>query len=86
MANTPTTPKPARQTITITLPPGVTAEQYQKSYASWEEQKVKSAKAMKADWRAMTRTCKSHPDEYLKFRIEEWRKEGLDPSKLKSKK
>jgi len=89
MAN-PTTqvnkPTPKGEQVTITLPPGVTAEQYLKSYAVMQAQKERSAKVMKADWRAMTDTCKAHPQDYYTFRVKRWKEEGLDSSKIKVKK
>lgn len=72
--------------VKVTLPPGVTPEQFTKSYASWEDQKVRNALIMKADWRAMSDTCKKHSATYLQRRIVRWKELGLDPSNLKERK
>jgi len=80
-------PDPTKgQQVTITLPPGVTPEQFNKSYSSWEDQKVRNAAIMKADWRAMSDTCKKHSATYLQRRVIRWRELGLDPTNLKEHK
>lgn len=79
-------PAPKQEQVTITLPPGVTAEQYTKSYQKWQDEKVLANKKMSADWRAMTATCKAHPEEYYDNRVKEWKVEGLDSTKIKAKK
>jgi hypothetical protein len=81
-----TQPTPKGEQVTITLPPGVTADAYIKSMQTWQEQKDRSAKVMKADWRAMTDTCKAHPQEYHDNRVKRWKEEGLDSTKIKVKK
>jgi len=77
---------PTANTVTITLPPGVTKEQYLAAHKRMEEQKERSAKVMRADWRAMTAVCKAHSTEYHSARVREWKAEGLDPSRIKVRK
>lgn len=73
-------------TVTVTLPPGMTAEQYLKSHKKWEEEKVLANKRTAADWRAMKTVCDAHAQEYYNARVKEYKKEGLDSSRLKVKK
>jgi hypothetical protein len=79
-------PAPVTNTVTITLPPNMTAEQYQKSHQKWLDEKVLANKKMAADWRAMKATCDAHAQEYFNNRVKEYKAEGLDSSKLKVKK
>ena len=76
---------PVAQKVEITLPPGMTAEQYLKSFQTFKDSRERQNKIYKADWRAMSRVVKAHKEEYIIFRIEEWKALGLDTSKMSLK-
>lgn len=66
--------KPAENQVTITLPPGVTPEQFNKSYASWENQRVATKQRDEATRKALGRLRDAHKPEYDKYYKEEYAK------------
>jgi hypothetical protein len=60
--------------ITITLPPGVSAEAYTKSYESWQNQRVATQQRDKATREALSRLKDAHKPEFDKLYAEEYKK------------
>lgn len=60
--------------ITITLPPGVSAEAYQKSYDSWQNQRIATQQRDKATREALGRLKEAHKVEFDKYYAEEYKK------------
>ena len=81
MANTPATPGTLR-TATITIPEGMDPAKVAKAFEKFTELTGKYKLIGKADGQALGRLKKAHAPEYLKYRQEEWKKVGLDPSGL----
>ena len=77
------TPKnPQATTATILLPPGMTVEQFNGLFTTFNKNVVKGKAIGRADGKAIRRLMNTHKEEFLTFRKEEWAKEGLDVSKL----
>jgi len=80
---TKVTPAPTNgQQIQINLPPNMTVEQFNSLFGTFTKAVVKGRAIGRADGRAVRRLLNAHKDELLSYRKEEWKKEGLDPSKL----
>lgn len=80
----PVTPKGNGQgQVTLDVPEGMTPEQYKKFIHTWEVNRDKGQKIARADGKALRRLIKTHKPEFQQFRIQEWKAEGLDSSKLK---
>lgn len=58
--------------VSITLPPGVTKEAFEKSYASWETQRVATKQRDEATRKAQGRLKDAHTSEFNKFYDEEY--------------
>jgi hypothetical protein len=80
--NASVTPTSTNKTVTIPLPPGMTEEEYLKLFGTFEKVHIKGKAIGRAEGRAVRRLLNAHKDELLALRKEEWKKEGLDPSKL----
>jgi hypothetical protein len=70
-------------TVTIEIPEGMTQGEFLKAMKSFEDQRLKAKKIARADGRALKRLRDARKEELLRYRREEWKKEGLDPSNLK---
>jgi len=77
------TPAPSNGQVTISLPPGMTKDEYLKLFGTFEKAVIRAKAISRADARAFRRLLNAHKDELLIFRKEEWVKEGLDTSKLR---
>jgi len=60
--------------VTITLPPGITKEAFEKSYASWENQRVATKQRDEATRKALGRLKDAHTPEYDRYYKEEYAK------------
>ena len=67
-------PEAKGQQVTITLPPGVTAEAYKKSYESWQNQRIATQQRDKATREALGRLKAAHEAEFDKYYKEEYAK------------
>jgi len=67
-------PKGKGEQITITLPPGVSAEQYTKSYGSWQNQRIATTQRDKATREALGRLKDAHKPEFDRYYAEEYKK------------
>jgi acetoin utilization deacetylase AcuC-like enzyme len=70
-------------TVSFELPPGMTQAEFIKAFSTFEKLKDKGVKIAKADGAALGRLKKAHAEEFLRIRIEEWKKVGLDTTHLK---
>lgn len=70
------------QQVTFTLPEGMTPEQFKGLFGTFNKNIVRGRKIGRADSQAVQRLLNAHKEQLLTFRREEWKKEGLDSSKL----
>lgn len=70
------------QQVTFTLPEGMSPEQFKGLFGTFNKNVVRGRKVGKADSQAVRRLLNAHKEQLLGFRKEEWKKEGLDSSKL----
>jgi tripartite-type tricarboxylate transporter receptor subunit TctC len=70
------------QQVTITLPPGVSAEAYKKSYESWQNQRIATGQRDKATREANARLKSAHEAEFDKYYKEEYAKVMAETPKM----
>jgi len=84
MANTATQVAPKTNgKITLDVPEGMTAEQYQRMVNTWTSNREKGQKIARADGKALRTLIKAHKPEFQNNRRKFWAEEGLDTSNLK---
>lgn len=77
MANTTTAPK--AEQVTLDVPPGLTAEQYQKLVETVGRQAILNQKKAQADGKAHSRLLKLHSEDWRRLRNEERKNLGIPP-------
>lgn len=70
---------PKSEQVTLDVPPGLTAEQYQKLVETVGKQAILNQKKAKADGLAHSRLLKLHAEDWTKLRNEERKKLGILP-------
>jgi hypothetical protein len=69
-------------TFPFVIPEGMTKEEALKLFGVFTRNYLVNKKKVEADAAAFRTLIRTHKEELLKLRIEEWKKRGLDPSKL----
>ena len=70
-------------TVSVPLPAGMSQEAFLKAITTYNTAVEKGKKVGKADGSAFRTLRDNHKAEFLKIRIEAWKKEGLDSTNLK---
>ena len=81
----PSTPKvdTVLKTVSIPLPVGMTQEAFLKSLSTFNKNVITGKAKGKADMAAYKHLRNAHREELRGYRIEEWKKAGLDPRGIK---